>query len=445
MRVVQGWIRQQSATSMGRGAVAAEHLCYGARVGPEPVTSGRGCVLIGCRVVRRGWAWCGVRYVLCCVAAFSGALFVAPLAAGSAVRGRILALARHEIGYREPGNYCTIFGPCEEWCSLFVTWVWRHAGVPVPSLAFTGYVYDWAKATTFIRGAKGVPEPGDAVLFGTGPSSVSTSLHVGVVEAAYPGYLVTIEGDSLHGVRRFVVPVRDPRSIGEPGPIYAYASPLSTTSGQRTPAHTQALATAAALALADLRNSPRLATHPPSLQQSRLLRTIAALRAFQHMPYRTGQAQINWTAVDSKGLVEVTVASGMPVSYARSQWQQFLQRFNDSGHAYRVTFRAPPDAPVNSLAPSIVGVPQQGQVLTESHGVWSNNPTNYSYRWQDCDSSGNNCAPIAAATSQTYKPTSTDVGHTIRVQETASNGGRSGQPATSEPTAPISPSPSPLA
>ena len=417
-------------------------FCYGGASVREPITSGPGCGLIGCRVVRRGWAWFGVRYVLCCVAAFLAALLVAPLASGSTVRGRILALARQEIGYREPGNYCTIFGPCEEWCSLFVTWAWRHAGVPVPSLAFTGYLYDWAKATTSIRGAKGVPEPGDAVLFGTGPSSVSTSLHVGVVEAAYPGYLVTIEGDSLHGVRRFVVPTRNPQSIGEPGSIYAYASPVSTTSGQATPAHTRALATAAALTLVGLRKAPRPSTRPPSLQRHRLLRTIAALRAFQHMPYRIGQAQINWTAADSRGLVEVTVASGMPVSYARSAWRQFLKGFNDSGHAYSVTFQAPPDAPVNSLAPSIVGVPQQGQVLTESQGVWSNNPTTYSYQWQDCDSSGNNCTPIAAATSQTYEPTSADVGHTIRVEETASNPGGSGQPATSDATAPIASSPS---
>ena len=51
-----------------------------------------------------------------------------------------------------------------------------------------------------------MPQPGDAVLFGTGPWTVDTSLHTGIVEAVYPGFLVTIEGDSLHGVRRYVVP-----------------------------------------------------------------------------------------------------------------------------------------------------------------------------------------------------------------------------------------------
>ena len=36
---------------------------------------------------------------------------------------------------------------------------------------------------------------------------------------AYPGYLVTIEGDTQHRVERFVVPIRHPRRIGELGPI----------------------------------------------------------------------------------------------------------------------------------------------------------------------------------------------------------------------------------
>ena len=160
------------------------------------------------------------------------------------------------------------------------------------------------------------------------------------------------------------------------------------------------------------------------------------------MPYRIGQARINWTVVDSRGRVEVSVASAMPVSYARSEWELFLQRFNDAGHSYSVTFQAPFDPPVESLAPSISGTPQEGQTLTESHGVWSNNPTGYSYQWQVCDSSGNNCTPIAGATSQAYGPTPADVGHAIRVQEVASNSGGSGQPAISAPTAVIAP-PSP--
>ena len=39
------------------------------------------------------------------------------------------------------GPYCNPYGPCEEWCALFATWVWRQAGIPIPSYAFTGDIY----------------------------------------------------------------------------------------------------------------------------------------------------------------------------------------------------------------------------------------------------------------------------------------------------------------
>ncbi len=57
-----------------------------------------------------------------------------------------------------------------------------------------------------------------------------------------------------------------------------------------------------------------------------------------------------------------------------------------------------PAAPVDSTAPGISGTAQQRDTLTASHGVWSNNPTGYSYTWQDCDTTDSNCATIAGAT-----------------------------------------------
>ncbi len=164
-------------------------------------------------------------------------------------------------------------------------------------------------------------------------------------------------------------------------------------------------------------------------------RTIRSLRAFQHMPYRTAHIRIDWTGVDRRGLVEVRVRTAMPMSYAREAWQRFLHRFHDAGRAYLVTFQAPPDVPVSRIAPSISGATTQGQTLTASDGSWSNHPTSYTYQWQDCDSSGSSCSPIAGATSQTYTLTASDIGHLIRVQETASNVGGASRPATSLPTA----------
>ena len=94
---------------------------------------------------------------------------------------------------------------------------------------------------------------------------------------------------------------------------------------------------------------------------------------------------------------------------------------------------ATPPVPVSTSAPTISGNTTQGQTLSEAHGSWTNTPTSYAYQWEDCDSAGNNCTAIPGATNQTYTLTDSDVGDTIRVQETASNGGDS-SPATSAAT-----------
>ena len=99
----------------------------------------------------------------------------------------------------------------------------------------------------------------------------------------------------------------------------------------------------------------------------------------------------------------------------------------------------PPPVPSALTPPSISGSTNQGQTLTESHGSWSNSPTGYSYQWEDCDSKGVNCSPVAGATGQTYVLSSIDVGSTIRVVETAKNATGLGSPAASVPTAVVGP------
>jgi hypothetical protein len=369
---------------------------------------------------------------LVCVITATGALLAAPGAMAAGTRARIVSLAVSQIGYREPGNFCTKYGPCEEWCSLFVTWVWRQEGVPVPSLAFTGYMYDWARQTTAALAPGATPKPGDAVLYGTGPWTVPSSRHTGIVEAVYPGYLVTVEGDVIHGVRRFVVPTARPQRIGEPGPIYGYAEPIRPAA--------RAARASAALRFAPM--SPALLSAQATMSPRRtdpLVRTIASLRAFQHMPYRMAHAQIAWTGVNAQGDVEVSVSSSGSLQTAQASWKKFLHRFHDAGHAYQVTFHAaatPPSAgpPLSAAPPSILGLPAQGQTLTELHGTWTNNPTSYAYQWEDCDQQGNSCTPILGATQSTYTLSAADVGHTVRVQEIASNPSGAGQASASAQT-----------
>jgi hypothetical protein len=82
----------------------------------------------------------------------------------------------------------------------------------------------------------------------------------------------------------------------------------------------------------------------------------------------------------------------------------------------------------------ISGAAQVGQTLTTSNGSWTGSPTGYTYVWQRCDASGNNCGMISSATSQSYRVASADVGSTIEAWVTAYNSVGSAT-AKSAPTA----------
>jgi hypothetical protein len=112
--------------------------------------------------------------------------------------------------------------------------------------------------------------------------------------------------------------------------------------------------------------------------------------------------------------------------------QLFCEAVDFAGDALTYTGTLP--VPVNSSPPTISGTepPVVGRTLTDVNGTWSNGPVTYAYQWQDCDQSGGACAAIAGATNQSYVVQASDLGHTIRVSETASNAGGAGNPATSE-------------
>src|SRR5205085_663610 len=65
-------------------------------------------------------------------------------------------------------------------------------------------------------------------------------------------------------------------------------------------------------------------------------------------------------------------------------------------------------------------------------------PTGYGYQWRRCDSSGGACLDLAGALGQSYQLTAADVGATIRVAVTASNGAGSAS-ATSAQTTTVQP------
>ncbi|HEX7082542.1 MAG TPA: hypothetical protein VF186_00335 [Gaiellaceae bacterium] len=78
--------------------------------------------------------------------------------------------------------------------------------------------------------------------------------------------------------------------------------------------------------------------------------------------------------------------------------------------------------PANTSSPSISGTPADNNTLTASPGSWSGDtPMSFSYQWLQCDSSGSGCGNISGADEQTYRVSSHDTGHTLRVSVTASN------------------------
>jgi hypothetical protein len=78
--------------------------------------------------------------------------------------------------------------------------------------------------------------------------------------------------------------------------------------------------------------------------------------------------------------------------------------------------------PTNQSAPSISGNLTPGSTLTVNPGNWSGTlPITFLFQWQRCDSKGNHCGDIGGANGSTYKLTSSDIGHRLRVGVTAKN------------------------
>src|SRR6185295_7450911 len=78
----------------------------------------------------------------------------------------------------------------------------------------------------------------------------------------------------------------------------------------------------------------------------------------------------------------------------------------------------PLDAPAATTAPSVPAAGRTGDTLTCNPGTWSGSPT-FAFQWL------RDGAPIAGATSPTYKLTDADVGHNISCRVTATNAGGS--------------------
>jgi hypothetical protein len=107
------------------------------------------------------------------------------------------------------------------------------------------------------------------------------------------------------------------------------------------------------------------------------------------------------------------------------------------------------ELPAAIAPPTISGEAVVGRILHVTHALWTNAPTSYIDEWGRCGSSGAIATCHTVSQGEMYTVGVADVGHTIRVRETASNAKGAGHPAFSSPTAvvttPLPPVPNTLA
>jgi hypothetical protein len=91
-------------------------------------------------------------------------------------------------------------------------------------------------------------------------------------------------------------------------------------------------------------------------------------------------------------------------------------------------------SPTNSALP-VISISRSRTSATASTGTWTGSPATFVYQWLRCGSSGGSCVAIAGAVNQSYIPSASDVGKTLRVKVTARNSGGSASAASAQTAA----------
>ncbi|HEV7529597.1 MAG TPA: hypothetical protein VGO29_11935 [Solirubrobacteraceae bacterium] len=140
-----------------------------------------------------------------------------------------------------------------------------------------------------------------------------------------------------------------------------------------------------------------------------------------------------WKGCDRQGAECATISGATTSSYTPSDTdvgtalRAVVTARNFAGEEYATSELSAPVAaasPINNGPPTISpAAPTDGVVESASPGEWTFGSGTYAYQWQDCNSGGEECAPIAGATERSYTPRSADVGAMLEVVVTASNHG----------------------
>jgi hypothetical protein len=143
----------------------------------------------------------------------------------------------------------------------------------------------------------------------------------------------------------------------------------------------------------------------------------------------TGAYSYQWQRCSSTGKSCVDIADATTATYK--------VKIIDPGHVLRSMVRAtnangasPPaasigtprviDVPALRKRPRISGVARVGKRLSGGHGSWAYSPS-FTRQWQRCNAHGGICLPIPDATNSSYKLTTRDAGHRLRLKVKATN------------------------
>lgn len=127
--------------------------------------------------------------------------------------------------------------------------------------------------------------------------------------------------------------------------------------------------------------------------------------------------------------------------YNGSAWVNINRGYVFDGSQWRQYW---PEAPANIVSPTVTSTTgnNAGSIFSTTTGVWTNNPTSYTYQWQRGPTDNSSYSNIAGATSSSYTITTSDIGYSVRVVVTATNArGSTSVAAWLVQGSPISPAP----
>ena len=102
------------------------------------------------------------------------------------------------------------------------------------------------------------------------------------------------------------------------------------------------------------------------------------------------------------------------------QFETVVDERNMNASCTGVTTTWTSDRPWATGRPFIDGVSAVGETVKAEQDVWSGSPS-VEKQWVRCDGTGADCTDIPGATASQYAPANDDIGHTLRVRETATD------------------------